>query len=58
MSIYYDNQIAIHIASNSVFNEGTKHIEVDYHLIRERFEKGIIAIPFMFMGAQLANMLS
>ena len=55
MSMYCDNQVAIHIASNPLFHERTKHIEIDCHIVRE---KGVIATLFVSTSAQLADMFT
>lgn len=35
--VWCDNQSASALASNPIFHARTKHVEVDYHFIREKF---------------------
>ncbi|RVX02467.1 Dynamin-like protein ARC5 [Vitis vinifera] len=53
-----DNQVALHIASNPVFYERTKHIEVDCHFIREKIASGCVATSFVNSNDQLADIFT
>ena len=58
MKLICDNKTGLHIASNPVFHERTKHIEVDYHFIREKIASGCITTSFVNSNDQLADIFT
>lgn len=53
--LWCDNLGAKYLSSNPVFHARTKHIEVDYHFVRERVQKKLLDIYFVPSGDQLAD---
>jgi len=58
MNMYCDEETALYIASNLVFHERTKRIEIDSHFIREKLLSKEICIEFVGSNDQLADMLT
>jgi hypothetical protein len=55
-TVYEDNQGAIAIAQNPVFHQCTKHIDIQYHFVRERVDTGDIKLQYIATADQLADM--
>jgi hypothetical protein len=53
--LWCDNLGAKYLSSNPVFRARTKHIEVDYHFVRERVLKNLLQIDFIPLGDQVAD---
>lgn len=53
-----DSQSAIALASNPVFHARTKHVEVDYHFIREKVLSKLISVQYIGSQAQTADIFT
>ena len=53
--IYEDNQGAISMAKNPVFDNRTKHVQIRYHFVREAVEQGTITLEYCHTDEMLAD---
>jgi histone deacetylase 1/2 len=53
-----DNLGATYLSVNPIFHGRTKHVEVDYHFVRDRVAKKEIAVRFISSQDQLADVLT
>nr|GEW45607.1 retrovirus-related Pol polyprotein from transposon TNT 1-94 [Tanacetum cinerariifolium] len=56
--MYCDSKAAIAISCNPIQHSRTKHIDVRYHFIKEKVEKGIVELFFVGTEYQLADLFT
>nr|GEV84683.1 retrovirus-related Pol polyprotein from transposon TNT 1-94 [Tanacetum cinerariifolium] len=56
--LYCDNKSAIALCCNNVQHSRAKHIDVQYHFIKERVENGIVELYFVRTEYQLADIFT
>ncbi len=57
-TLHEDNQPCIHLANNNATSNRTKHIDIRYHIVRERVSSGEVALQYVPTYHQLADMLT
>lgn len=55
---YMDNQSAIRLVKNPEFHKRTKHIDVAYHSIREKWEDGFFDLKYVATDEQVADIMT
>ena len=56
--LWCHNQAALHIASNSLFHERTKHIEINCHFSREKIQLCLISTEYVKTIEQLGDIFT
>ena len=56
--LWCDNLGATYLSVNLIFHACTKHVEVNYHFVRDRVAKKEIVVRFISSQDQLADVLT
>ncbi|KAD5508938.1 hypothetical protein E3N88_16641 [Mikania micrantha] len=57
-TLWCDNLGATYLSANPVFHARTKHVECDYHFVREKVSKGKLQVKFISTHDQLADVFT
>ena len=53
-----DNQSALNMCANPVFHNRSKHIEINYHFVREKVEQGLLIVRYVPTQDQFADIFT
>jgi hypothetical protein len=55
IELWINNQVAIQLVQNLEFHQHTKHIDIKYHIIREKYENSEITMAYISMANLLIS---
>jgi len=58
IKIFCDNTSSIHMAKNTNHDSKTKHIDIQYHFLRDHYTKSDIETNYVSIGFQLADIFT
>jgi hypothetical protein len=56
--LYTDSQSAIALTKNPEHHARTKHVDIQYHFVRESYQNGLVVLKYINTTNQLANSLT
>lgn len=56
--LYIDNQSALKLIKNPEFHDRSKHIDIPYHIVRERYQEGLFDLEYVPSKQQLADIFT
>jgi hypothetical protein len=56
--IYCDNQSCIKLLENPVFHDRSKNIEIRYHFIQDRIQKGVMKLHYISIDEKVPYILT
>ena len=56
--IHCDNLSCVKLSENLVFHDKSKHIEIKYHYIRDKVQRGVLKLQYVVTDEQIADVLT
>ena len=56
--LYTDSKSAIDLANNPAYHNRTKHIDIQYHFVREKIINNIVTIDYISTKEQIADIFT
>ena len=56
--LYVDNQSAINLVKNPILHQRSKHIDIRYHFVREKFKEATFSLQYIETNDQVADIFT